>query len=803
MRSFQRLWNALLCTVSPRKKFHRGRARNLAAVHWAVLESLELRTLFSALYWDVSSAPGLQAGSGTWSTSAANWNTAADGSGSQVAWTAGSDAVFSANGTSTVTLSGTLSANSITVSGTGYTLSGGTLNLASTSSVSTDLTLSSTTVNNSGTFTWSGGNLALGSHSTIGGSGTINLNGGSGTISQTNNWLGGSGTVNWSSGNVDFSGVSIFAVHGTFDGGDNTFDIHGGSSLDAWNLTWNSGDVSIDNLFVESGSWNFLTLNGGDYNWTITGTFQYDGGFFAWDSGTLNLNDALVKGTSSALSMTVPEGATLNVSGTFALNNATITNDGTINFDSTDTSALPDLTNDGTVIFSDPSVDLVSLTGSGTATEGSIYTLTIGSVSGDITDTITDYYVDWGDGTGLDDFTSAGGQTHVYAGSTDATTDYTITVHLVGAGTWVDTASAAVTVDDVAPVVTLDDPGTTTTAPTLTGTAGITPGDASTVTLYIYAGSSATGTPVDTESVDVDPDAGMFSYTVDSGSPLAPGTYTFQATQEEDAGNTSTSDPVTFTVALQDPGIVTNLVATPASPTEIDLSWDTPVAADYVTGFSVYRSTDYGQTFTLYDTASSSATGMNITGLDEDTDYMFNVVASNDTGDSPDNVTSASQPLLDIEAPTDLEVTPVDDGANGLELTWNDNSTGETSYEIEAQWGSNGQFATIDTIAANSTSYNTSNWMTSGIYVGWITEAVVFRVRAVGPGQSAYSDPSDPVNVAAATAFMNQDAVTDLSAAADPVSPGFDLTWSQTDVHSFDILYRKQGSVPGDYGAWT
>jgi hypothetical protein len=113
-------------------------------LHRAVLETLENRQLLSALYWDTSSAPGLQAGNGTWSTSAANWNTAFDGSGSNVVWTAGSDAVFSANGTSTISLSGTINANSITASGTGYSLSGGSLNLAGTSSVTQDLTISGT-----------------------------------------------------------------------------------------------------------------------------------------------------------------------------------------------------------------------------------------------------------------------------------------------------------------------------------------------------------------------------------------------------------------------------------------------------------------------------------------------------------------------------------------------------------------------------------------------------------------------------------------------------------------------------------
>jgi hypothetical protein len=90
------------------------------------------------------------------------------------------------------------------------------------------------------------------------------------------------------------------------------------------------------------------------------------------------------------------------------------------------------------------------------------------SVSADVPGTITDYYVDWGDGAGMDDFTSNGDQTHVYAGSETATTDYTITIHLaIADGVYVNTATLGTTVDDVAPVMSLDDPGTaaTTTLP--------------------------------------------------------------------------------------------------------------------------------------------------------------------------------------------------------------------------------------------------------------------------------------------------------------------------------------------------
>jgi hypothetical protein len=112
-------------------------------------------------------------------------------------------------------------------------------------------------------------------------------------------------------------------------------------------------------------------------------------------------------------------------------------------------------------------------------------------------------------GGSKDDFTFTGDQTHVYAGSETAASDYTITIHPATVdGVYVNASTIGVTVDDVAPAVTLDDPGTTTTTPMLTGTAGITPGDAGTVTLNIYSGSYATGTPVVSADVDVEGEKG-------------------------------------------------------------------------------------------------------------------------------------------------------------------------------------------------------------------------------------------------------------------------------------------------------
>ncbi len=102
-------------------------------------------------------------------------------------------------------------------------------------------------------------------------------------------------------------------------------------------------------------------------------------------------------------------------------------------------------------------------------------------------------------------------------------------------------------VDTTAPVPVISTPvnGARVVArPPTTGTAGIALGDGTTVALRIYAGATATGTPVQTVNATRNA-AGAWSVTP---ATLAAGTYTLRAFQVDSAGNTGGSAPVTVTV---------------------------------------------------------------------------------------------------------------------------------------------------------------------------------------------------------------------------------------------------------------
>jgi Big-like domain-containing protein len=108
--------------------------------------------------------------------------------------------------------------------------------------------------------------------------------------------------------------------------------------------------------------------------------------------------------------------------------------------------------------------------------------------------------------------------------------------------------------DWVAPAVTITSPAdgssTNDTTPTLSGAAGNATGDNTTVTVNIYSGTSATGTPVLTRNVTRS--GATWSTTATA---LAVGTYTAQATQTDTAGNTG-KDASTFTVDTTKPTAV-------------------------------------------------------------------------------------------------------------------------------------------------------------------------------------------------------------------------------------------------------
>ncbi len=127
---------------------------------------------------------------------------------------------------------------------------------------------------------------------------------------------------------------------------------------------------------------------------------------------------------------------------------------------------------------------------------------------------------------------------------------YTVQAHGTESSGYVEfSPPVSFTVDTIPPVPTLTVPAnggwTRTTTPSFSGTAGSAPGDAKQVTVTVYTGSSASGSPFETLTATR---LSTNGYAVRASPALSDGVYTAQATQTDAAGNTGTSSANTFTV---------------------------------------------------------------------------------------------------------------------------------------------------------------------------------------------------------------------------------------------------------------
>ena len=130
-------------------------------------------------------------------------------------------------------------------------------------------------------------------------------------------------------------------------------------------------------------------------------------------------------------------------------------------------------------------------------------------------------------------------------------------------------------------------------------------------------------------------------------------------------------------------------------------------------GFRIERKIGAAGSYSPLNTVGPNVTNYNDAGLTEATTYYYRIIAyHNVDGDSmySSEVNATTLPA----APSGLSATAA--SSSIIDLSWTDNSNGETGYKIERKIGATGTYIQVGTVGANVTSYSNTGLSGSKTY---------------------------------------------------------------------------------------
>ncbi|NBO64447.1 MAG: hypothetical protein EBU88_06310, partial [Acidobacteria bacterium] len=239
---------------------------------------------------------------------------------------------------------------------------------------------------------------------------------------------------------------------------------------------------------------------------------------------------------------------------------------------------------------------------------------------------------------------------------------------------------------------------------------------------------------------------------------------------------TTTSSNFTLTASYKGSGVTipaapTQLVATPVSSSQVNLTWSDNSANE--TGFRVRRRLATSTTWTLiHTTATPNAISYQDSSLSPGTTYVYYVTAINVAGESSSSNESSATTLSAggtvPAAPSSLVATSV--SSSQIRLTWTDNSNNETGFRVRRRTGSTGSFSDVATVAPNTATFLNTGLAANTTYF--------YQVIAINDfGNSSGSNESSATTSTSGGGGEIPESPTDLRVSAVSVS-SVSLSWT-------------------------
>ncbi len=246
-------------------------------------------------------------------------------------------------------------------------------------------------------------------------------------------------------------------------------------------------------------------------------------------------------------------------------------------------------------------------------------------------------------------------------------------------------------------------------------------------------------------------------------------TYTFIIGAYNNGGENNSSS-VSVTTLKTPPAAPSNPAWTPLSPTSIKITWTDN--SNNEENFIIYKDGVEIKSLPL------NSTETNITGLNRDATYDFNISAKNNGGEN--NVSLNNVRIADKlpQAPTNLEANTT--SYSSIKLGWTDNSDNEDGFYIYRKKGS-GSFLKITTLPSNTTTYEDTGLQANTTYT-----YIVSAFNVVGENNSSQDNnttfktpPAAPNNITFTD--INQTSVT--------------IHWSDNSDNEDNFLIYRDGEL--------